>query len=156
MHRIMDGLSSAASVIAVIDMSAKITALCYQYSKAVKSAKDDIERVQQKADDINLVLEKIKRLLDEHNKTRLSTTFGLSDSLRECLGELEELKVKLEPGKARKTMNRVGLRALKWPFTSKQVDKIVSAIEGFKHTFMAALQVDQTYVNLSCADAASY
>jgi hypothetical protein len=41
----MDGLSGAASVIAVIDMSAKIVSLCFQYSMAVKDAKDDIERV---------------------------------------------------------------------------------------------------------------
>jgi hypothetical protein len=105
--------SITLTIIAVIDMSAKITALCYQYSKAVKSAKDDIEPVQQKANDITLVLEKIRRLLDGHNKTRLSITLGLSDSLRECLGGLEELKVKLEPGEARKTINRVGLGALK-------------------------------------------
>jgi hypothetical protein len=44
-RRIMDGLSGAASVIAVIDMSAKIVSLCFQYSMAVKDAKDDIERV---------------------------------------------------------------------------------------------------------------
>jgi hypothetical protein len=41
-------------------------------------------------------------------------------------------------------MSRVGFRALKWPFTSKQVDKIVSTLEGYQQTFMLALQVDQT------------
>jgi hypothetical protein len=60
----MDGLSGAARVIAVIDISAKIASLCYQYSVAVKDAKDDIERVRRKVSDITYILEKIKQLLD--------------------------------------------------------------------------------------------
>jgi hypothetical protein len=60
----MDGLSGAASVIAVINISAKIASLCYQYSVAVKDAKDDIERVRRKVSDITYILEKIKQLLD--------------------------------------------------------------------------------------------
>jgi hypothetical protein len=90
------------------------------------------------------ILEKIKQLLDSQDKTRLSTTQGLFDSLRQCLGELEKLRVKLNPGKTRKIMARFDLRALKWPFTSKQVDKIVSTLEGHERSFSCALQVDQT------------
>ncbi|KAF1939402.1 hypothetical protein EJ02DRAFT_302446, partial [Clathrospora elynae] len=145
----MDGLSGAASVIAVIDISAKIAELCSWYFNAVKDAKDDVERVQRKVTDITLILKKIRGLLDGQDKTRLSTTHGLFDSLKQCLRELEDLKLKMEPGKARKTMRRVGLRALKWPFTSKQVDKIVSTLEGYEQTFSLALQVDQTVLTFN-------
>jgi hypothetical protein len=41
-------------------------------------------------------------------------------------------------------MSRFGFRALKWPFTSKQVDKVVLNLEGYEQTFSLALQVDQT------------
>jgi hypothetical protein len=140
----MDGLSGAASVIAVIDISAKITSICYQYSIAVKEAKDDIERVQKRVSDITHILEKLKQLLDSQDKARLSSTHRLLDSLSQCLRELEDVKAKLDPGKTRKTMSRFGFRALKWPFTSKQVDKIVSTLEGYRQTFILALQVDQT------------
>jgi hypothetical protein len=140
----MDGLSSAASVIAVIDISAKIVSLCFQYSVAVKGAKDDIERVQRKLSDITHILEQIKQLLDSQDKARLLTTQGLFSSLAQCLAELEGLQVELGPGKTRKTMSRIGFRALKWPFTNKQVDKIVSNLEGYEHAFALALQVDQT------------
>ncbi|KAH0533919.1 hypothetical protein FGG08_007466, partial [Glutinoglossum americanum] len=140
----MDGLSGAASVIAVIDISAKILSLCFQYSVAVKDAKKDIERIQRKVTDIKAVLEKIKQLLDGRDRARLSTTHELSDSLKECFRELEELKVELEPGKARKAMSRFGVRTLKWPFTSKQVEKIASSIERYEQSFALALQVDQT------------
>jgi hypothetical protein len=140
----MDGLSGAASVIAVIDISAKIVSLCFQYSIAVKDAKDDIERVQRKLSNIIHILEQIKQLLDSQDKTRLPTTQGLFSSLAQCLAELEGLQLELEPGKTRKTMSRIGFRALKWPFTSKQVDKIVSNLRGYEQTFSLALQVDQT------------
>lgn len=140
----MDGLSGAASVIAVIDISAKIASLCYQYSVAVKDAKEDIERVQGKVGDITHILQKIKQLLDSKDKTRLSTTQGLFSSLERCVKELKSLEAKLDPGKTRKTMSRFGLRALKWPFSSKQVDKIVLDLEGYEQTFSLALQVDQT------------
>jgi hypothetical protein len=151
----MDGLSSAASVIAVIDMSAKITALCFQYSIAVKDAKNDIERIEKKVGDIKRVLKSIKKLLDGPHKARLSTTYGLSKSLKQCLRELQELQKELKPGKTRKTMSRFGVRALKWPFTSKQVERIISSMEGYEQTFTLALQVDQTQVPYSLPSGAS-
>jgi hypothetical protein len=151
----MDGLSGAASVIAVIDISAKITVLCFQYSIAVQDAKNDIERIEKKAGDIKRVLESIKKLLDGPHKARLPTTHGLFKSLKQCLRELEKLKDDLEPGKTRKVMSRFGVRALKWPFTSKQVGKIISSMEGYEQTFTLALQVDQMQVPYSLPSGAS-
>jgi hypothetical protein len=140
----MDGLSGAASVIAVIDISGKITSLCFQYSIAVKDAKKDIERLQTKIRDITSLVETIKQLSEGPDKARLSTIHGLSDSLERCLQELKELKEQLDPGKGRKAMSRFGVRALKWPFTSKQVEKIVSGLERYESNFVLALQIDQT------------
>ena len=137
----MDGLSGAASVIAVVDISAKIVSLCYQYSVTVKDAKNDVECIKKKVDDVKRVLEGVKKLLDRPHKARLSTTYNLFMSLEQCLRELGSLKSRLESSKA---ISRFGVRALKWPFTSKQVEKIVSSLEAHKHTFTLALQIDQT------------
>jgi hypothetical protein len=128
----MDGLSGAASVIAVVEISVKIVSLCYQYSIAVKDVKDYIERVQRKVSDITYILEEIKQPLDNQDKTRLSTTQGLFSSLEQCLKNLKSLDAKLDPGKTPKTMSRFSLRALKWPFTSKQVDKVILNLEGYE------------------------
>ena len=140
----MDGLAGASSVIAVVDISAKVASLCFQYSVAVKDAKRDIERLQKKVTDIKNVLVEVGRLLDKGDKSQLSTTRKLLDSLEECYQQLQGLKAQLEPGGSRKAMQRVGLRALKWPFTSKQVEKIVATLEQYEDTFSLALQVDQT------------
>jgi hypothetical protein len=140
----MDGLSGAASVIAVVEISAKIISLCFQYSIAVKDAKSDIERIQNKLKDITRILEKIKTLRVGRDEGRLSTTHEVFESVNKCLGELKELNEGLEPRKTRKVMSRFGVRALKWPFTIQQVNKIVSNLEGYEQMFTLALQVDQT------------
>jgi hypothetical protein len=140
----MDGLSAAANVIAVVDISAKIASLCFQYSVAVKNAKEDIGRLQRKVNDIKDVLGEVQQLLDGRDKTRLSATNKLLDSLKECFLQLEELKTQLELGKTRKAMSQFGVRALKWPFTSKEVEKIVASLERYEQTFSLALQADQT------------
>lgn len=142
----MDGLSGAASAIAVVDLSAKIASLCFQYLVAVKNAKEDIERLQGKVDGIKDIVGGIKQLLDGRDKTRLSVTYKLLDSLKDCLLLLEKLKIQLDPGKTRKVMSWFGVRALKWPFTSKEVKKIVGSLEKYEQTFSLALQVDQTGV----------
>lgn len=141
----MDGLSAASSIIAVIDISTKIASLCFQYSVAVKDAKSDIERLQKKIADLNNVLGGVKQLLDGGDKNRLSATHKLAGSLKDCSLRLEELKTRLDPGKTRKTMTRLGVRALKWPFTCKEVEKIVIDLERYEQTFVLALQIDQTW-----------
>ena len=142
--RIMDGVSGAASVIAIIDISVKIISLCFQYSAAVKDAKKDIERLQKKVSDIKDVLEDVKKLLDGRDKTRLSTTHKLTGWLKECSLQLEELNSQLKPGKTRKAMSRFGVRSLQWPFTSEKVENLVASLERSEQKYNLALQVDQT------------
>lgn len=143
----MDGISGAASLIAVIEVSAKVISLCAQYTIAVKDARKDIERLQRKVADLKEVLGDVKQLLDGRDKARLSAT------LQDSFVRLEELNSQLDPGKTRKAMSRLGMRALKWPFASKELERIVVDIERYKQTFILALQVDQTWVlNLLCLD----
>ena len=140
----MDGLSAAASVFAVIDISVKVASLCYQYSTGVKDAKKDIQRLQKKVKDIGDILRELKRLLDGPDKTRLSATDKLAASLEECFGRLHELETQLKPRKTRKAISRLGVRVLKWPFKSKEVEKIVAGLEEYERAFSLSLQVDKT------------
>jgi hypothetical protein len=142
----MDGLSIAASVIAVVDVSVKVTALCSQYITDVKGAKNEIECIQNKVGDIIGIMKKIEELLDGPQKAQLSTTHGLFESLDQCLQQLQQLKEQLEPRKIRKFMRWIGFRALRWPFTSKQVKDTLSSLEAYKDSFILAIQVDQMQV----------
>jgi hypothetical protein len=140
----MDGLSAAVTVAAIIETSVKIASLCFEYSLAVKDAKKDIDRLQRTVTDNLGVLGGVKLLFEKHDTTRLPTTHNLLSSLEECRHQLQSLKAQLEPRKTQKFMSSLGLRALKWPFTSKRVEEMVASLEKYKQTFLLALEVDQT------------
>ncbi|KAH7137547.1 hypothetical protein EDB81DRAFT_844122 [Dactylonectria macrodidyma] len=116
-----DAVGLAASVIAIIDLSAKVAVLCLQYSTAG-----------------------VQHLLDNRNNQALATSRKLVDSVDGCTSELVQLQGRLDPGKARKAMRRFGLHALKWPFDSKEVSDIVSNLERYERTITLGLQIDQT------------
>ncbi|RYP41559.1 hypothetical protein DL768_010475 [Monosporascus sp. mg162] len=144
----MDGLGSAASVVAIIDLSAKVASLCFQYSTAVKNAKSDIERVRGEVDRLKTTLEGAQRLLDSPNGARLQTSQPFSEALHDCASQLAKLKAKLEKklnrGTARKMMSAFGVRALKWPFESKDVDNIIQNLNNCRDTLSTNLTIDQT------------
>ena len=140
----MEGLSASASILTVIEISAKVSSLCFQYSVAIKSAKEDIERLQQKFKDIEAVLGHLRRLLERSDSTRVPVSRQLTASLQACLGQLQKLEKQLKPGKSHKVMRHFGARALAWPFKSKEVEKITSDLESYQQTFALSLQMDQT------------
>ena len=140
----MDGLSAAASILAVIEISAKVSSLCFQYSVAVKDAKEDVERLKKKIADIEGVLRHLRQLLDQPDHSRVPVTRQLAASLQGCLGQLQRLEKQLKPGKRQKAMSRFGARALIWPFKSKEVGEIISGLESYQQTFALSLQIDQT------------
>src|SRR4051794_25039094 len=104
----MDGLSGAASIIAVVNLSATIASRCLQYSIVVKNAKEDIGSLQREVSRIRDVLGGGEELLGGPGEMRLLTSQKLSDSLKECFVQLEELNRRLEPSNTRKAMSRFG------------------------------------------------
>lgn len=146
----MEGLGAAANVITVIELSAKIVSLCLEYSSAVKSAKSDIQRLIDELYTLKITLEGARQLLESPDGGRLRTSQRLRDGLSGCetqLRELErQLKDTLNVGRQQKAMNRLGFRALKWPFESKNVNDVIAIFERQRNTLSTALTIDQTYV----------
>jgi len=144
----MEGLGAAASTIAVVELAAKVASLCLEYSFAVKNAKSDIERLRQHTDTLKATVEGAQRLLQGPHRTRLETSHTLQAALNETHSQLDDVAAKLEaklsPGRKTKVMRTLGLRALKWPFESKDVDKIIANLQRDQASFSAALQIDQT------------
>ncbi len=142
----MDGLSAAASVFAVIQISEDVVSLCSQYLKAVKNAKSDIERLQGELGHLRAVLEGAQKLLKGPNAARLETSRPLLDGLRACSSQLKDLETKLKGNS--KGLRRLVPRALKWPLESKNVDSIIQTLNRFRDTLSAGLNIDQTYVQI--------
>ncbi|KAI2631854.1 vegetative incompatibility protein HET-E-1 [Hypoxylon sp. NC1633] len=163
----MDGLGVAASVIAVVDVSAKVALLCTQYFKDVKAARKDIDRLKSATTSLKTVSESVQDLLDGPNGARLKASQSLRKALGESLSQLQDLEQKLSPSTGREAMRKFGLRALKWPFKSKDVDQAIQEVRSYTQTISFALQVDQTVNTLDhhqkavlsrlpIADGASY
>ena len=139
----MDGLSAAASVLAVIEISAKLVALCRDCFSEVKEAKKDIQRFRNEVTTLENILIDLRDLVDTPDRTKLPI---LDTSLKQCQSTLEELVRKLEKAAGKdKMMKQFGWRAFKWPFNSNDVQKAIETIERHKNTFNLALTVDQTY-----------
>jgi hypothetical protein len=138
----MAGIGEAASIIAVVQITAQISKLCSGYLSEVKSASKDVERLQSKISSLHSVLEKIEQMLRRSKSARLTMSTSVLESLKRCVTDLEELKAKLDAGKRKKPMSRIGLRSLKWPFTRKEVEKAVEMLEGYTTTFSVALLAD--------------
>ena len=140
----MDGVSAAASVVALVEIAVKVGSLCAEYYSHVKSAKKDIDRFHLEVEALIKVLRNLRQLAQKPGAARLFTSNALDEHIQSCLSDLRHFKEKLEPGKGRKAMSRYGIRALKWPFQSKELEKVIGVLERYKSTFSTALNVDQT------------
>ncbi|KAM0231792.1 hypothetical protein ACHAPO_008374 [Fusarium lateritium] len=145
----MEGLGAAANIITVIDLSAKVATLCFQYCKDVCSAREDIERVRNQVDHLATALGAAKHLVEGTRSPSLPTSQQLVGSLRSCITDLERLGKKLDPSGFRTTMRRYGGRALKWPFNNKEVNQLLDKLGRHERTILLGLQVDQTKSQLA-------
>ena len=140
----MDGVSAAASAVALVETSLKVASLCAEYCSHVKNAKKDADQLCLEIRAFISVLQNLDKLARSPRATRLFASRSLSDDIQQCLTHLERLQKKLEPGQGRKAMSWYGIRALKWPFESKELEKDLGMLERYKSTFTAALSTDQT------------
>src|SRR5687767_10266649 len=102
-------LGTAASVIAVIEISAKIAGACLQYHKDVKRARDDIQRFVARINELKETCEAASRLLQGPDGSRLEASKKLLESIRTTHLQLSALYDKLETGQ--KPAKRFSLRS---------------------------------------------
>ncbi|KAI1013595.1 hypothetical protein LB504_013201 [Fusarium proliferatum] len=141
-----EALGVASSVIAVVDLSAKVFSLCLQYSREVKNAKDDIERLRKEVTAFQDTIKKLQTLVEGHRGKELSASQQLKSAIDDGRSKLESLEQQLQPSTGRKTMSRFGLRALKWPFESKDVERTIQNLVRCRENISLALIIDQTVI----------
>ena len=125
----MEAVGVAASIIAVVEITAKVTSLCFKYSHAVKDAQKDILRLQKEVKSLKEVLKEVQQLLHDPNRAKLSASPKALASLDDCSSQLIALHDKLVPRKKHKYMSKLGFWDLKWPLESKEAEKIIGELE---------------------------
>ncbi|KAF7924951.1 uncharacterized protein EAE98_007039 [Botrytis deweyae] len=137
----MDGLSTAASVIAVVQLAQAVGGALMEYYEGVKSARDDIQRLYHSIKNLESVLKSINDLphtLSINIQTLLENKTG---TLSLCKAELDGIEKELDTFS--KQQNHIGkLKSLIWPFKKKDVDKHVDFIDKHKHDLMLAFGVE--------------
>ncbi|KAL7789091.1 ankyrin repeat-containing domain protein [Trichoderma ceciliae] len=148
----MDGLSAAASVIAVIQICGSLLDVCRTYYTGVRDARKDITRLRNGINRLEDVLTSITDLADADDSARLAMLQSLvkpNSALTHCRNDLSDLLEKLKCSQDHEGMRRFGWRALTWPLKSKDVDKALADIERHKSLFTLALTADATTLNLT-------
>jgi hypothetical protein len=145
----MAGIGEAASIIAVVDLSAKVGSLCLRYYREVAGARESIASLQRELVGLQDVLKRLETLLRRPDSASLTARPDISRALDDCQDQLNKLHKRLNLGKTQKAFSRFGVRALRWPFESKEAEKIIANLERCKQTISLAFQVDQTFVIIS-------
>ncbi|CAI6101036.1 unnamed protein product [Clonostachys chloroleuca] len=145
----MEAVGAAANIIAVVQLASKIASILFRYSKDVKDARDDVERLTQAVTHLEKTAQGVRHLLESQNGERLKTSQDLVAVTKQAEEQLQKLDRRLEPSPGRQAMKRFGFRALKWPFQSSEAQKLVSDIERCTQTMNFALQIDQTDIILN-------
>lgn len=133
------------TAIAVEQVCAKVLSIIWKYYSEVKDAKSNVTHLANEIRDFHDVMHKIQELFQRDSMVaKVPTSASLTPTIEQCLLDIKMLESKLDPGTGAKVMKRVGKRALKWPFTKKEVDEWVVKFQRLKETVNLALNADQT------------
>lgn len=145
----MDGLSAAASVIAVIQIAQSIGTALKDYYEGVRDARDDIKKLYNSVTSLQAILSSIYKTINRANGQFLLDIALLtnpSGPLRRAELELHKLQLELKIlVKGQKSLDKA-VRSLIWPFKKKDIEKAVGTIERCKSSLTLELQVEHLYL----------
>ncbi|MCJ1357579.1 MAG: hypothetical protein MMC33_007575 [Icmadophila ericetorum] len=156
----MDGLSIAASIIAVLQAANAVISICYDYSAALKDAPWQLSKITAETKTLRNVLETLENLAakakggDPAAASRLPSLTQLCEpivgALPMCLVELDALNKKLAPpGWAGPSGSKKAAltQALRWPL-KERIRRSRSSVSGIAIAHCASLHVALEHVSL--------
>lgn len=147
----MDPLSVTGTLIAVLQVSASVISICYEYRQGIKNASREVAQISDELNSLNDVLETLLKLVESSsdswgNRTgpsaRLSTFESLvkpAGPLLACQSQLERLKKQLEPQQGWRELKKT----LTWPLKEPDMKKALDNLQRLKSTMQLALSADQ-------------
>ncbi|KXJ88831.1 hypothetical protein Micbo1qcDRAFT_110993, partial [Microdochium bolleyi] len=138
-----EALALATSVMAVVELAAKVSKVCFTYIGEVLDARDDITRFREKVVNLEALLQTLHNVIRGSHATR-AIEGHLKTVLANPCQRLRDLEATLKPNTSRLIMSRVGVRALRWPFQRKKVDEIILDITQDENLILAFLQAHQS------------
>ena len=141
----MDGLSGAASVIAVIQIAHAIGSALKDYYEDVRDARADIQKLYHSVRSLESILSDIQDIINRRDGERLLSSSLFTNPagpLRQS--ELELHKLRLELNISPKTKHGLGkaVQSMTWPFKKKDVEKAVDTIDRHKSSLILEIGVE--------------
>ncbi|KAM0293119.1 hypothetical protein ACHAPM_011720 [Fusarium culmorum] len=140
-----EALGVASSVIAVVDLSAKVINWCVRYAQDVSYAKEDKKRLAEELTRLNLASVNARNLLDGPHGSKLKASHALYLATVNSQSQLKRVEKQLAE---RNGQGKASFEALKWPFKSKDVLSVIQDIHQCTEAIYSALEVDQTSILL--------
>lgn len=138
------GRMDPGTIVGVVTASRTILSLLSTYFSDVKDAREDVKRFSKEVEDIHSILQKVEAIAKGPDAARQPGSGPALTAIEQSFSHIKELEEKLNPKTRQKIMKRVGLRALKWPFTKEQVTDYITKLERCKSSLNLALNADQT------------
>ncbi|RKK31227.1 hypothetical protein BFJ66_g15942 [Fusarium oxysporum f. sp. cepae] len=140
-----EALGVASSVIAVVDLSAKVISWCVRYAQDVSHAKEDKKRLAEELTRLNLASVNARNLLDGPHGSKLKASHALLLATVDSKSQLKRIERQLAEENGQ---GKVGFEALKWPFKSKDAQSAIQDLDRCTKAIYLALEVDQTSILL--------
>lgn len=132
------------TIIAVATTATTILSLLSKYVQDVKNAQEDVERLLKQIEDIHSLLLRIEKIAKSPDSAKLPALEKSFTAIKKTFSDIQELVEKLKPKTSQRLMSKVGLRALKWPFTKEQMANYIARLESEKTSLNLAFQTDST------------
>jgi hypothetical protein len=146
----MDAVSLASGIAGLITLALQISSVIADFTIAVKEGPKNIKELQQELLLLGEILSQLQDFLrSEKAKGRsFDSNSVMQSAISSCKVRVERIGDKLRPsigGKMSKLADR-----LKWPFESKEVEKMVVNLRSYTQAFQFSLTIDGWWASRSC------
>jgi ankyrin repeat domain-containing protein 50 len=140
----MDPLSVAASAAGLMSLCIGIVHVVGNYYTSAKNAPTDIQGLRSELAYLSTILERLEYVLRSDsircNSVSFDTSSVLITALNSCEKQIREVSSKLERRKGSNASRM--LERLKWPFSEKEVQKLLEVLRRYSLTFQFSLTVE--------------
>lgn len=142
-----DPFTVSLGVAQLIATSASAVGLCYRYSHAFKSAREEAKSLTSALQNLCIVLGELQDLIDDGGP--IADGHTLAELIKNCQDSLDRVKQRLEsraPSDDQTTSERFW-RKVKWPFDKSETLEHVTVLERHKSLLNLAVNTRTAYVS---------
>lgn len=142
----------ASGIAGLIGLAITITQISHRYFASVSRKSSAIQSFFRELASLKLVLERLKDISQNPEFGRHASCLRSAIGINECHDELDTLRQKLQK-RTRDNALSGALHRLIWPFEEHETQRIVTTLQRYQNTFVAALSADNYEVGTTILKA---